>query len=314
MISIIIPIYNEEENILELCNRIISSLESYSCEYEIILIENGSTDNSLKIIKELSINNKRIKYLSLSRNFGHQGGILAGIKYAGGNAVISMDGDLQHPPEIIPKMLELWEKGNDIVYTIKNLSTNHKGWRLFPTLLFYRIINSISSVKLSFGQSDFRLLDRKVVDVLKDIPERDIFLRGLVDWVGFKQESITYETEPRKSGESKFSIFDYVKFALDGIFSYSNLPLKSFFWLGLFISFFCFIYGILVVLLFISHSLGYKLMPLPPGWATIVLGLVFFGSIQLIGIGLLGEYIGRIFKQVKQRPNFIIKESNIIKD
>jgi len=314
MISIIIPIYNEEENILELCNRIISSLGSYSCEYEIILIENGSTDNSLKIIKELSINNKRIKYLSLSRNFGHQGGILAGIKYASGNAVISMDGDLQHPPEIIPKMLELWEKGNDIVYTIKNLSTNHKGWRFFPTLLFYRIINSISSVKLSFGQSDFRLLDRKVVDVLKDIPERDIFLRGLVDWVGFKQESITYETEPRKSGESKFSIFDYVKFALDGIFSYSNLPLKSFLWLGLFISFFCFIYGILVVLLFISHSLGYKLMPLPPGWATIVLGLVFFGSIQLIGIGLLGEYIGRIFKQVKQRPNFIIKESNIIKD
>jgi len=311
MISIVAPIYNEEGNIIELCNRIVNVLDNHSYDYEIILIENGSTDNSLRIIKNLSYKNKRIKYLSLSRNFGHQGGILAGMKYANGNAVISMDGDLQHPPEIIPEMLKLWEKGNDVVFTIKNLAANHKGWRFFPTLIFYNLINRISSVKLSFGQSDFRLLDRRVVDVLINIPERDIFLRGLVDWVGFKQESLKYNTEPRRAGDSKFSLFNYAKFALDGIFSFSNFPLKVFLWLGVLISFLCFLYGIFIIILFFSHSMGYKFLPLPPGWATIALGLVFFGSIQLIGIGLLGEYIGRIFKQVKQRPDFIIKESNI---
>jgi len=314
MISIISPIYNEENNIVELCNRIANVLHNFADDYEIILVENGSTDNSLKIIKELSINNKRIKYLSLSRNFGHQGGILAGLAHAKGDAVISMDGDLQHPPEIIPQMIELWKKGYKIVVTTKKLGINHKGWRFLPTLLFYKIINVIADIKLSYGQSDFRLLDQKIVDVLVSIPEKDIFLRGLVDWTGFSQTSIKYNTEPRKSGNSKFSFINYMRFALDGIFSFSNVPLKLFLWLGLFISFLCFLYGIFVVFIFVFHSLGYEFMPLPPGWATIALGLVFFGSIQLIGIGLLGEYIGRIFKQVKQRPDFIIKESNILQD
>ena len=311
MISVIAPIYNEEGSIVELCERINEAIKDYSIDYEIILIENGSTDNSLKIIKSLSNSDSRIKYISLSRNFGHQGGLLAGITFAKGKAVISMDGDLQHPPEIIPKMIKLWEKGNEIVFTVKSLSTNHKGWRFLPTYIFYKLINRISKVKLSYGQSDFRLLDRKVVDVLVSMPEKDIFLRGLVDWVGFQQASIKYQTEPRRFGDSKFSLYNYAKFALDGMLSFSTIPLKLFFWLGISISILCFIYGIFVVFVAVSHYLDYGFLTLPPGWATIALSLVFFGSIQLIGIGLLGEYIGRIFNQVKQRPNFIVKESNI---
>jgi dolichol-phosphate mannosyltransferase len=311
MISIISPIYNEAENLRELCRRIIKALEATQEDFEIILVENGSYDDSLKIIKSLRNDDPRIKFLSLSRNFGHQGAILAGLAYASGDAVISLDGDLQQPPELLPKMIQLWQEGNDVVYTIKKNQINHLNFRLSMTKLFYTFISRISDLKLSYGQSDFRLIDRKIVDILSQLDEKNKFLRGLVDWVGFRQIGVEYEPAPRQSGESKFSFWNYMSFALDGIFSFSTMPLKISLWSGLIIAF---IFGFLAVYYLIKGIINFSFngdMVLPPGWLTIVVGIFFLGGIQLISVGILGEYIGRIFSQTKARPEFIVKEKEL---
>ncbi|MCW7466214.1 glycosyltransferase family 2 protein [Leptospira levettii] len=310
MISVISPIYNEAENIEELCVRLTKALRSTKEDYEILLVENGSWDDSLKIIKDLRKKNRKIKYVSLSRNFGHQGGIMAGINHAKGNVVISLDGDLQHPPELIPEMVQLWKKGYDVVFTLKKGKAEHDNWRFLPSAIFYRVMNLFSEVKLSYGQSDFRLMDRKVIEVIKNIPEKNLFLRGMVEWVGFKQIGIKYDTLPRKKGESKFRLGNYIKFALDGIFSFSILPLRGLLYSGLLISLFCVLYAVSVILVYFLRFEGYDIF-IPRGWGTLALGLVFFSSVQLIGIGILGEYIGRIYTQVKRRPDFIVKEESL---
>jgi glycosyltransferase involved in cell wall biosynthesis len=309
MISVISPIYNEADNLVELCDRLVKALELSKERYEIVLVENGSWDGSLTIIKSLRKRNKNIKYVSLSRNFGHQGGIMAGIFHAKGDAVISLDGDLQHPPELIPEMIRLWKIGFDIVYTLKKGKAGHDDWRFLPSRVFYKLMNYFSDVKLSYGQSDFRLMDRKVVEVIKNIPERNIFLRGIVEWVGFKQTGIKYDTLPRSKGESKFRIGNYIRFAFDGIFSFSTLPLRFMLYSGLLIAFFCVIYILFILGIFLLQISDVSTY-LPPGWGTLAIGLLFFGSVQLICAGILGEYIGRIYSQVKQRPDFIVKSSS----
>ncbi|MCB1144934.1 MAG: glycosyltransferase family 2 protein [Leptospiraceae bacterium] len=310
MISVISPIYNEAESLFELCERIIAAISKTGEDYEIILVENGSWDDSLKIMKELHRKNSRIKYVSLSRNFGHQGGIMAGIHSARGDVVVSLDGDLQHPPEHITEMINLWKTGYDVVFTIKRGKADHDDWRFLPSAIFYRIMNLFTEVKLSYGQSDFRLMDRKVVEVIKNIPEKNIFLRGMVEWVGFKQIGIMYDTQPRQKGESKFRLKNYIRFALDGIFSFSIIPLRFLLFSGLVISSFCLLYALFVILIYFLKFEGYDIY-IPRGWGTLALGLVFFSSVQLIGIGILGEYIGRIYTQVKKRPDYIIKEHNL---
>lgn len=311
MLSIISPVYNEAENLPELCARIRTAAESVKEDYEIILVENGSTDGSLRIIKDLSGKDSHIKYVSLSRNFGHQGAIIAGLTYARGAAVISLDADLQHPPELIPKLVGLWRKGNEVVYTIKKIDAQEKGWRLFLTKIFYKLINSISDLDLSYGQSDYRLLDRKIVDEVLKIPEKNKFLRGMVHWVGFSQTGVEYEVEPRKRGSSKFSFRNYINFALDGIFSFSTIPLRVFLWCGLAVASFCVIWGLYYLLMGVINLFLPHRDLLPPGSATITVGVFFLGGVQLIGIGCLGEYIGRIYSQTKERPDFIVKEKNL---
>lgn len=310
MISIISPIYNEADNLVELCRRVTSALEGINEEFEFILVENGSDDRSLEIIKDLRKRDPRIKFLSLSRNFGHQGAIVAGLTHACGAAVISLDGDLQQPPELIPKLIELWKEGNDVVYTIKKMKNGDKDWRFFINSLFYKLISSISDVNLAYGQSDYRLLDRKVVDVILKIPEKNKFLRGMVKWIGFSQVGVEYETSTRKSGRSKFSFWNYMNFAFDGIFSFSTVPLRMFLWTGISVAIFCGFYAAYyfvmgLVTLFIPDS-----NLLPPGSATITVSILFLGAVQLIGIGCLGEYIGRIYSQTKERPDFIVKEKS----
>ncbi|MCW7472045.1 hypothetical protein CH354_16060 [Leptospira levettii] len=309
MISVISPIFNEEDNIVELCDRLVNALKETKEDYEILLVENGSWDNSLKIIKEQRAKNNRIKFVSLSRNFGHQGGIMAGIYHAKGDVVISLDGDLQHPPELIPEMIELWKKGYDVVFTIKKGKVEHDDWRFIPSRIFYKLMNFFSDVKLSYGQSDFRLMDRRVVEVIKLIPERNMFLRGIVEWVGFKQIGIKYNTLPRSKGESKFRIGNYVRFAFDGIFSFSILPLRFMLYSGLFIASLCVIYIIFICAIFLLR-INDLISFIPPGWGSLAVGLLFFGSVQLICAGILGEYIGRIYSQVKQRPDFIVKSTS----
>ena len=311
MISIVSPIYNEAENLEELVQRVILAMESTSEEFEYILVENGSTDNSLDIIQSLHGKDPRIKYLSLSRNFGHQGGIFAGLSYACGNAVVSLDGDLQQAPELIPSMIKRWKQGYDVVYTTKKETHPQIGLRLFFRRWFYRVISFVADINLSYGQSDFRLLDRKVVDELKNIPEKRKFLRGLVDWVGFKQSGIEYEVDPRKYGKSKFSLWNYLGFAMDGILSFSSIPLRIFLYFGLGIALLCFIYVFYALGISFAHLMGYKSYTLPPGWLSVSVSILFLGAVQMIGIGILGEYIGRIFTQTKGRPEFIVKECGL---
>lgn len=311
MISIISPIFNEAENLVELYERVIATLENIQEEFEFILVENGSSDCSLEIIKNLRAKDSRIKFVSLSRNFGHQGGILAGLAHATGDAVVSLDGDLQQPPELIPKMIELWKKGYDVVFTTKRINNTDGGWNFFANRVFYKLISLISDLKLTYGQSDYRLLDRKVVDVIMNIPEKNKFLRGMVEWVGFSQIGIEYEVSPRKKGQSKFSLRSYVNFAFDGIFSFSTVPLRVFLWLGLSISAFCGLYaGYYFIMGLITLLMPEKNL-LPPGSATITVSILFLGGVQLIGIGCLGEYIGRIYSQTKERPDFIVKENGL---
>lgn len=311
MISIISPVYNEAENLQELCERVAAVFDLIPETFELILIDNGSQDNSLEIIKTIRINDPRIKYLSLSRNFGHQGAILAGLRYASGDAVISLDGDLQHPPEIIPDMIRLWREGYEVVYTYKKDQFKKFDLRILLTKLFYKFINIISDLKLSFGQSDFRLLDRKIVAIINQMGEKDKFLRGLVNWVGFRQTGIEYVPAPRKRGESKFPLSHYIAFALNGTFSFSTVPLRISMYIGMLMTTVFGILAVYYVILGLSHFFLKKGIILPPGWLTIVTSILFLGGIQLMSIGIIGEYIGRIFMQTKSRPEFIIKEQDL---
>jgi polyisoprenyl-phosphate glycosyltransferase len=311
MISIISPVYNEEENIEDLVNRVFRAMETTGEEFEIILVENGSNDRSKDIIKRIRAKDERVKYLSLSRNFGHQGGISAGLKNAIGDAVISMDGDLQHPPEILPQMIALWREGNDVVYTTKKEKNTQADWRFYPKRIFYWTINKVSEVQLSFGQSDFRLMDRKVVNVLVNLPEANMFLRGMVEWVGFKQVGIEYEVPPRERGISKFRLLNYMEFAIDGVVSFSILPLRVCLLLGVLIAGLSLLYGMYEAVFGILFLYDPSIYHRPSGYATIIVAVSFLGAIQLISIGVLGEYIGRIYRQGKGRPQFIVDEREL---
>ncbi len=311
MISIISPVYNEAENLEELCNRITSAVKKEEVDYEVIFVDNGSTDRSLDVIKKLRKSDAKVKYVSLSRNFGHQGGIVAGLSSASGDAVISLDADLQHPPELIPELIRKWKGGYCVVSTTKKFKGVSSGFSLFPSRIFYKLISSISDINLTYGESDYRLLDRKVVDAVLEIPEKHKFLRGMVKWVGFSQTSVEYEVAQRKSGESKFSFWNYVNFAFDGIFSFSIVPLRVFLWSGILVALFCILWGAFYFVMGLISLFSPEKNLLPPGSATITVSIMFLGGVQLIGIGILGEYLGRVYQQTKERPDFIVKEKEL---
>lgn len=311
MISIVSPVYNEAGNLEELCKRIRSVMEAGKEDYEIIFVDNGSTDRSLEVMKELKKKDAKVKFVSLSRNFGHQGGIVAGMANASGDAVISLDADLQHPPELISTLIRKWKNGYSVVFTTKKHKGIGSGLSLFPSRIFYKLISSISDINLSYGESDYRLLDRKVVDVILNIPEKHKFLRGIVKWVGFSQTSVEYDVEQRKTGESKFSFWNYINFAFDGIFSFSTVPLRIFLWLGIMVASFCILWGAYYFVMGAISLFYPEKNLLPPGSATITVSILFLGGVQLIGIGILGEYLGRVYHQTKERPDFIIKEKSL---
>lgn len=307
-ISFVFPVYNEEGNLEPLYRAVKDACGMAGVDYEMIFVDNGSNDASLAVIKKLRQDDKRVVYISLSRNFGHQNALFAGMSHCVGDAAITMDADLQHPPSLIPKMVDLWRKGAEVVYTTKK-SANFGFVRYFIIRSFYAIISKMSGLQLDFGQSDFRLVDKKVLKVVTDIPEYHKFLRGQVKWVGFKQENISYDVENRYSGKSKFSYGNLFSFALDGIFAFSRYPLHLLTLIGILISGLSFLYITSVFLVYalnilkIPHNL-----PMPPGWATLTVAILFLGNMQLVAIGILGEYIGRIYDQAKGRPVFIIRE------
>lgn len=303
-VSIVIPSYNEEKNVLILAERLEKILSNYN-DYEIIFVDDGSKDNTLNNIKELHSKNNKIKYISFSRNFGHQSALKAGLDHATGDCVISMDGDGQHPPELIPELINRWIEGYDIVYTIRKESKKLSFFKRKTANFFYGLINKFSNIKIEKGAADFRLIDKNVVEVLKNFNEYFLFYRGLVSWLGFKQIGLEYIPADRLSGESKYTVRKMFIFAINGITSFSTVPLHISTILGVIISIFSFVYGIQAIILkiFTNQTIS--------GWTSLMVGIFFLGGIQLIMLGIIGEYIGKIFIEVKRRPVYIIKEKSL---
>jgi dolichol-phosphate mannosyltransferase len=310
-VSVVFPVFNEENNLETLYEQVKQACTQSRVDYEMVFVDNGSTDNSLKAIKGLRERDKKVKFVSLSRNFGHQNALFAGMSDSGGDAVITMDADLQHPPSLIPKMIAEWQSGTEVVYTTKKEDHSLGFMKLAAVKAFYWLISKISGMRLYYGQSDFRLLDKKVLEVILQIPEYHKFLRGQVEWVGFRQHGLTYNVEKRHSGKSKFSYQNLFSFALDGIFAFSKYPLHLLMLFGIIVAGMSFIYIVSVVIIWLVKLLDIVPVYIPPGWFTLTISIFFLGSVQLIAIGILGEYIGRTFDQTKGRPIFIIRERSI---
>lgn len=311
LLSVVVPAFNEAANLPYFYERLHSVLEKDRCRFELVVVDDGSTDQTLAVIKKLRLREPRVHYISLSRNFGHQAALLAGLERARGDVVISMDADLQHPPELIPRMLSLWLEGYDVVHTVKRSDPSASLFRKVIATMFYKVFGLLSEVPLAFGQSDFCLLDAKVVRELWHIPEHDKFLRGLVSWMGFRQVSLDYDVAPRFKGKPTYSLLRRLKFHVDGILSFSIIPLRLFTLLGLLVSVPAGLYGLLALSLAIyGHLKGYPAW-LVPGWASLAIFVSFLGGIQLIGIGMLGEYLGRVFEQTKGRPAYLVKEASL---
>ena len=305
-ISIVIPAHNEEGNIFLIHQRIkkvFSELQNY--HFEIIFVNDGSRDQTQAKIEELASQFEEVKFIEFSRNFGHQPAVKAGIDRSNANAVISMDADLQHPPELIPDMIKKWEEGFDIVYTIRTYPKEISAFKRKTSSLYYKFLSKISDVNLrEGGGSDFRLMDSSVVDVVRNMNESDIFLRGLSNWMGFRQTGIHFTAGERAFGESSYNLQKMMRFAFTGSTAFSVKPRYLAAYLGFIFSAIAVLgYGIYVIHSFVS---GTEIS----GWASLIMTVVFFGGIQLIILGIIGIYLGKIFKQVKERPNYIIRSKN----
>lgn len=304
-ISIVIPAYNEEGNLSLIhseIRKVFQTLTDYN--YEIIFVNDGSRDHTQQHLEKLASECQEVKYIEFSRNFGHQNAVKAGMDYADGNAVISMDADLQHPPVLIPDMIRKWEEGFDIVYTIRKYSKNISFFKRKTSDFFYHILSGLSDVELEKGSSDFRLLDASVIEVIRKTGESDIFLRGLVKWIGFRQYSIDFVAADRFSGVSKYSFGKMLRFAFTGITAFSVKPLYLAAYLGFFFSFL----SPMVYFAYVFYSFynGSEIS----GWASLIMTVVFFGGLQLTILGILGIYMGEIFKQIKDRPTYIVRSKN----
>ncbi len=299
--SVVIPVFNEEEN-LELLHRRLSEVLQHSCQdYEIILVDDGSRDKSLEIMSRLRGTDPKVKIISFSRNFGHQMAITAGIDYASGDAVIVMDADLQEPPEVIPQLIEKWREGYDTVYAIRE-SRKDPILKRAIAFAFYRLFRRMSEIDVPVDAGDFRLMSRRVVDILRTMPERNRYLRGLASWVGFSQASISYARDERYRGERKYSLWQSARLAFDGITSFSQSPLRLATHLGLVVSVVGFLYGAIMITLELVFG------RIIPGWTTLMAAVIFLGGVQLFVVGIIGEYIGRIYVEVQQRPLYLIKQ------
>ncbi len=300
-LTVIIPVYNEHEVLKNFHSRLIAAIASIHKSIEILYVDDGSQDGSDKIIKQLKQHDSRISYLALSRNFGKEIALTAGLNYAQGEFVMIMDADLQHPPELIPKFIQVAKQGYDIVYA-RPMNREIESWlKRNLTDIFYKTINSVAKIYIPSHASDFRLLSRRAVDAVKKIKEQHRFMKGLFAWIGYPQKSIDYKMDGRFAGKSKWSYFKLWNFALEGITSFTIMPLKLASYLGLITAFITFIYGIIIIsktLLFGDPARGYP---------SLMVVILFLGSIQLFTLGIIGEYLGRTFNETKSRPLYFIK-------
>ncbi len=306
-LSIVVPLYNEGGNVAPLLERIASVAERLSglSAYEIVLVNDGSTDETLANVREEMRRRPHIVLVNLSRNFGHQLAATAGIELAVGDAIVLMDGDLQDPPELIEAFLNKWREGYDVVYAVRRTRSGESTFKLFTARLFYRIIKRLTNVAIPLDAGDFRLMSRRVVEALRRSPERNRFLRGMVSWVGFNQVAIEYDRDERHAGSTKYPLTKMLRFAMDGITSFSDIPLRFASYFGFTVSAIAFVYALVVI--------GFKLFSLnppgyTPGWASTIVTVLFLGGVQLMSLGILGEYLGRVYDEVKGRPLYLISD------
>jgi polyisoprenyl-phosphate glycosyltransferase len=303
-ISVVVPLYNESESIPKLLDELIKVLESIKYEYEIILSDDGSEDNSFDIIKQYHQQNSKIIGLSLSRNFGHQIALLAGMEKAKGNVIITMDADLQHPPSVIPTMIEKYKEGFQLVNT-KRVDKGDIGFfKRITSKCFYRFINLMSDTKISEASSDFRLMNRRVLNAFLQFRERSRFNRGLVSWMGFRQTFVEYESPSRFAGKSKYTLRKMIYFAFDGITSFSAKPLRISGYIGFLVFLVGFLYSIFALVQYIKGNTV-------PGWTSLLVTVLIIGGIQLLALGIIGEYMARIYNESKARPIYFIKDETV---
>lgn len=301
LLSIVVPCFNEEQNLEHLYSELITVLNKISYNYEIIFSDDGSKDHTFDVIKKIAASDNHVSGISLSRNFGHQIAIMAGLQQSKGDIVLMMDADLQHPPEVIPQLISEYEKDFDIVNT-RRLDTQGIGvMKKISSSLFYRLLNFLSNVKIESSSADFRLMTRKAVDAFLQLEEKDRFTRGLISWMGFKQSVVEYTAATRFAGDSKYTVKKMFRFGMDGITSFSTKPLRISFYTGLIIFFIGLVYSVYAIIENIRRETV-------PGWTSILVSVLIIGGIQLVSIGIVGEYIARIFNETKARPLFFIQD------
>ncbi|OAN36316.1 glycosyltransferase [Chloroflexus islandicus] len=305
--SVVAPVYNEEQLIAEFCRRVIAALEPLGEPFELVLVNDGCRDRSPEIMRELHERDPRIKVINFSRNFGHQIAITAGTDYAAGKAVIVIDSDLQDPPEVIPELIARWREGYQVVYGVREEREGETWFKKTTAALFYRLIVRITNVKIPVDTGDFRLMDRKVVDALKRMREHHRFMRGLSAWVGFRQTGVPYRRHARAAGATKYPLRKMLRFALDGITSFSYLPLQLATYLGFIVAAISMIFLLVVFVMRLANPAAAE--PAFYGQASTLASVLFLGAVQLISLGIIGEYVGRIYDEVKGRPLYIVAET-----
>lgn len=303
-ISIIVPLYNEETNISILHEKVSNVFLNLPHQFEIIFVDDGSTDASLNLIQSLSEKDNQVKYISFSKNFGKESAMYCGLEHSIGDAVIIMDSDLQHPPEIIPQMIELHLEGYQQVVALRNRD-KESFFKRIPAKIFYKLSRNMIDVKLKSGEGDFRLISKEVVKSIIKMTEYNRFSKGIFEWVGFNKTTITYDHLDRNQGGSKYSNFKLIDYAIDGIVSFNNKPLRLCFYFGGITMFICLLYILITFINIMIHGIE------EPGYFTIISAILFLGGLQLFSLGVIGEYIGRIYYETKDRPKYIIQQTNL---
>lgn len=308
LISIVVPVYNEQDNIEIFYQEVCRHMAGLAYDFELVFVDDGSDDDTQLMLDRITQQDKRVRGLILARNFGHQIALTCGLDFAVGDAVITMDGDMQHPPELLPQLINKWEQGFDVVQTIR-VNTEGVSWfKKITSGMFYKVMNAMANIRIAEGGSDFRLLDKKVVASFRHFKDKARFIRGIISAIGYRQDQIEFVAPKRHAGVSKFSLKKMLLFAVDGITSYSKLPLRFAFYLGMMFGLFSF-----VIML---HVLYIKLFTVDaiPGWATTAASISMLGGLQLVGLGIIGEYVGRIFEEVKQRPLYWLQTELRLRD
>lgn len=302
LLSVVIPCKNEDAVLRVTHARLVSALNDYGAGLELIYVDDGSTDSTFEVLRALQSQDARVRIVKLSRNFGHQVALTAGIEYASGEAVVIIDADLQDPPEVVPAMVEKWLDGYDVAYGVRLEREGESLFKLYTAKVFYRLMTRLSATPITVDTGDFRLMDRKVVNALLRMPERDRFLRGMITWLGFRQVAVPYRRATRHAGETKYPFLKMVRFALDGISSFSVIPLKIATWLGFFAS--------AVALILVGYALFVHLLTNKwvTGWASLFIAVLFMGGAQLVCLGIIGEYVGRIYGESKRRPLYVVQD------